>query len=219
MPCLRSPIGLGRAAAALLGLLIAVNLFAVYADLALYDVTGDLMNGSVGGAVFRRADSVQSLHAVAGHVRAVSSVVCAVVYLCWFVRVRGNAGVFDPAEQSMQPWWAVGGWFVPFLNFWYPRRIALEVWDASSPAGTRRSHALVNIWWTLWTLSLLVGWLGGLDFGKSATADEIHTATFLAMFVDVARIAAGVPAILVVLRLTRMQHEKALARAGVPAGA
>lgn len=214
---LRSPVGLGRAAAALLALVIAVDLFAVYADLVLYDVTGDLMNGAVGTAVTRRWDDAYSLNSLAVKVQSGSLLVCVIVYVCWFVRVRTNAGVFDPAEQSMRPWWAVVGWFVPLLNLWYPRRITLEIWDASRPVGARRSHLLVNVWWTSWIVSLLAYRLGHIQFGKDDAADEIHAAVYLVTISDALDIAAAALAILVVLRLTRMQQEKAaLAGPGVP---
>ncbi|MCX5236940.1 DUF4328 domain-containing protein [Streptomyces prunicolor] len=217
-PYLRSPVGLGRAAVALLGLVIAVDLFAVYADFVLYDVTGDLMDGAAGGAVTRRLDDAETLNSVAGGIQSGALVTCAIVYLCWFVRVRANAGVFDPGEQSMKPWWAIGGWFVPFVNLWYPRRVTLEIWDASRPVGARRSHALVNIWWTLWLLSLFSDRLGITDYGKTEAADQINAAAYQLMISDGLDIAAAALAILVVLRLTRMQHEKALAGPGVPVG-
>ncbi|MFD4562054.1 DUF4328 domain-containing protein [Streptomyces sp. NPDC058469] len=215
MSYLRSPIGLGRAAVVLLGLVIAVDLFAVYADFSLYDVTGDLVNGATGEAVFRRTDAVVSLDSLAGKVQLGSLAVCVIGYLCWFVRVRANAGVFDPGEQSLQPWWAVVGWFVPFLNLWYPRGITLEIWDASGPEGTRRSHLLVNVWWTLWILSLIADWMGDLHYEERFGAGGNHAVAEFSLIADVAEIVAAALAILVVLRLTRMQHEKALARAGV----
>ncbi|MEV0486378.1 DUF4328 domain-containing protein [Streptomyces sp. NPDC050508] len=38
----------------------------------------------------------------------------------------------------MKPSWAVGGWFVPFVNLWYPRRIT--GWAPRSPGTpTRRT--------------------------------------------------------------------------------
>ncbi|WP_262056081.1 DUF4328 domain-containing protein [Streptomyces sp. STR69] len=213
---LRSPVGLGRAAAALLGLVIAADLFAVYAGFKLYDVTGDLMNGATGGSVLRRADTAESLDSLAWKVHSGAMLVCVIVYVSWFVLVRGNAEVFDPAEQSMKSWWAVVGWFVPGLNLWYPRRITLEIWDASNPAGTRRSHLLVNVWWTLCLLTFLADRVGNLRYKESFEPDENHAVLQLSLLADTVEIVAAVLAILVVLRLTRMQHAKVLAGPGVP---
>ncbi|MET7567965.1 DUF4328 domain-containing protein [Streptomyces sp. NPDC005492] len=213
---LRSPVGLGRAAAALLGLVIAVDLFAVYAELALYDVTGDLMDGAGGRAVTGRLDDAESLNSLAGGVQSGALIACMIVYLTWFVRVRANAGLFDPSEQSMKPWWAIGGWFVPLVNLFYPRRITVEIWKSSSPLGTHRSQWPVNVWWTLWLLSLLSDRLGFTDYGKADAPDEIHAAAYQLVISDAIDIAAAGLAILVVLRLTRMQHEKALAGPGLP---
>ncbi|MBK3574047.1 DUF4328 domain-containing protein [Streptomyces sp. MBT65] len=213
---LRSPVGLGRAAAALLGIVVAADLFAGYAGFKLYDVTGDLMNGATGSAVLRRSDAAETLDSLAEKVHSGAMLVCVIVYVSWFVLVRGNAEVFDPAEQSMKSWWAVVGWFVPFLNLWYPRRITLEIWDASSPVGARRSHLLVNVWWTLWLLSLFADRVGGLHYKESAEPGENHAVLQLSLLADAVEIAAGVLAILVVLRLTRMQRDKALAGRAVP---
>lgn len=207
---------MGRAAAALLGIVVAADLFAVYTGFRLYGVTGDLMNGATGGAVLRRADAAESLDSLAGKVHSGSVLVCVIVYVSWFVLVRGNAEVFDPAEQSMKSWWAVVGWFAPGLNLWYPRRITLEIWDASRPpAGARRSHLLVNVWWTLWLFLLFAYWLGHQHYEKNRAPDYNHAVLQLSLFADVVEIAAGVLAILVVLRLTRMQRDKALAGPGV----
>jgi hypothetical protein len=218
-PYLRSPVGLGRTAAALLGLVIAVDLFAVYVDLVLYDVTGDLMDGAAGSAATRRLDDANSLNSVAVGAQSASLVMCIIVYLCWFVRVRANAGVFDPHAQSMKPGWAVAGWFVPFVNLWYPRRITRDIWDASSPVGARRSHLLVNAWWTLWILSLLADRVSTAQSRDADTVDGIHADAQALMISDALDIAAAALAIALVLRLTRMQNAKALAGPGAPVAA
>jgi len=213
----RSPVGLGRIAVALLGLVIAVDLFAVYADFRLYDVIGDVMGGTGGDAEFRRVEAAHSLDLLAGRVHTGALVVCVIGYLCWFVRVRANAGVFDPGEQSMQAWWAVVGWFVPGLNLWYPRRITLEIWDAGrSPAGARRSHLLVNLWWTLCVLSIVADRLGDMNYESDFTPAYNRAILLLSLLARTVEIVAAVLAILVVLRLTRMQHAKILAGPGVP---
>ncbi|WP_105973584.1 DUF4328 domain-containing protein [Streptomyces geranii] len=210
---LRSPVGLGKAVAALLGLVIAVDLFAVYADLVMYDVMGSLAIDGVDGAAYdalmRDADHADSLYATAGYLQPASVVVTMIVYLVWFLRVRVNAEVFNPFGHRMKRAWAGWGWFVPFVSLWFPRRIMVDIWDASSPDGRAR-HGLVNTWWTLWLGSLLTSRLAFTAYRSAGTADEIQSAAGQMLVSDVADIAAAILAILVVLRLTRMQHEKAL---------
>ncbi|MER7841009.1 DUF4328 domain-containing protein [Streptomyces sp. NPDC096040] len=207
---LRSPVGLGRAAVVLLGVVIAADLFAVWAGFLQYDAVGDLMDGEGGAGVFRRADRAYRLVGLAAGGHSVAMVACVVVYLCWFQRVRANAQVFDPLGQSMSPGWAIGGWFAPVVSLWFPRRITLEIWDASSPWGTTRSHLLVNVWWPMWLVSLFFGRMAKGDYDDAEGAAWVHAVTGEMLIADFVDIAAAVLAILVVVRLTRMQHEKAL---------
>ncbi|MEU9447495.1 DUF4328 domain-containing protein [Streptomyces sp. NPDC048277] len=207
---LRSPVGLGWATVVLLGVVVAADLFSVWADFLQYDATGALADGDTGAAAFRRADRAERMLGVAGGAQVGSLIACGIVYLSWFQRVRANAQVLDPLRQSKSPGWAIGGWFVPVVNLWYPRRITLDIWDASSPWGTTRSHTLVNAWWTLWLAALVADPL-------ATTGDDVEGAAQLRdgalrlILSDSLDIAAAVLAILVVVRLTRMQHEKAMA--------
>ena len=210
---LRSPVGLGWAAAVLLGVVIAADLFAVCADLIQYDAAGALADGEPSAAAFRRAERADSLLAAAAGAQAVALVACAVVYLCWFQRVRANAQVFNPFGHSRSPGWAIGGWFVPVVNLWFPRRITLDIWDASTPWGTTRSHALVNAWWTLWLASLFADRLATTGGGDTEGAAQVRDGALRMVFSDSLDIAAAVLAVLLVVRLTRMQHEKAMAGA------
>ncbi|MFC3578409.1 DUF4328 domain-containing protein [Streptomyces yaanensis] len=207
---LRSPVGLGRAAAALLGLVIATDLFAIWADTVVYDVMSDVVGGAVGDAMSRRADRADTLYTAAGIVQTTALLSSVIVFLCWFHRARVNAEVFNPFGHAKKRGWAIGSWFTPVVNLWLPRRITLDIWDASSPSGAPRPHVLVNAWWTLWIISLLTDRVGFSAYGKADTATEIRDAVRQVMFADVVDIAAAALAILVVLRLTRMQHEKAL---------
>ena len=107
--------------------------------------------------------------------------------------------------------WAIGAWFTPVVNLWFPRRIAGDIWDASTAWGERRSHGLVNAWWALWLLSLLAGRAAFTSYRRAETAPELHDAARTMLIADVADSVAAVLAIAVVLQLTRMQHQKALA--------
>jgi hypothetical protein len=131
------------------------------------------------------------------------------VYLIWFQRVRVNAEVFSPSGHRMRRGWAIGGWFVPIVNLWFPRRIALDIWDASSPRSKPGWHGLVNIWWTLWIFSLLAGRVGYTAYERAETSQEVHDSMDTVILADALDLAAAVFAVVVVLRLTRMQHEKA----------
>ncbi|MGV9450691.1 DUF4328 domain-containing protein [Streptomyces sp. NPDC003635] len=214
---LRSPIGLGRAAAAALGVVIATDLFALWTDVVLYDVVSDLADGS-GFVSVERADRADRIFAAGGVIQTVALLVSAVLFLCWFHRARVNAEVFNPYGHRKKRGWAIGGWFTPVVNLWFPRRITLDIWDASSPWGAPRPHGLVNAWWTFWVIELIAGRAAFTAYRKAETPEEIQNALQQILFADVVDIVAAALAIAVVLRLTRMQHEKALAGpAPVPA--
>ncbi|MDX3456783.1 DUF4328 domain-containing protein [Streptomyces sp. ME02-8801-2C] len=210
---LRSPVWLGKAVAVLLGVVMAADLFAVYAGITMQDALDSLAYDSLPfeyGTVLRDADRADSLYSTAGYIQTATFFVTAVVYLVWFLRVRVNAEVFNPFGHSKKRIWAGWCWFVPVVSLWFPRRIMLDIWDASSPAGTRAPHGLVNAWWTVWLVALLSSRNDFRTFQRADTAEEIRSAVDQAMFSDAAEIVAAVLAILVVLRVTRMQNEKAL---------
>jgi hypothetical protein len=206
---LRSPVGLSKAVAILLGLVIATDLFAVWADITMYDVTGSFADGDYSDAVQREAEHADTVYVMAGYTQTASLVAAIVVYLIWFHRMRVNAEVFNPFGHSKRRAWVIWGWFVPIVSLWFPRRVMLDIWDASTPVGSRGSHGLVNAWWTLWIISLVASRAGSTAYQRAETSEEIQGAVGQIMFADVIDIGAAVLAILVVLRLTRMQNEKA----------
>lgn len=214
---LKSPVALGRAVAVLLGTVVAADLFAVGAGVLSYGVWDELVQG---GGVPERAAWVDSLYVVAGVLQTVALLSAAVVFLVWFHRTRVNAEVFDPNGHEKKRGWAVGGWFVPFVNLWFPRRIALDTWDASSPWGAPRPHRLVNTWWALWLASTAVGQAAGRMYDRAETAPEIRRAVGQLLFADLLDVVAAVAAAVFVLTLTRMQDAKARGGPGaLPAAA
>ncbi|MWA13140.1 DUF4328 domain-containing protein [Streptomyces sp. BA2] len=223
---LRSPVGLARATGALLGVVIAADLYSLWAGTVVQDVMEDLRSAEFGvgyGAdLVREAERADTLYAVSGWLQMAALVATCVVFLCWFHRVRVNAEVFEPYIHTKTRGWTVGGWFVPVVNLWFPRRIALDIWDASGDrsvaldrtmtlgdSSARATHPLINGWWTLWVASLLVGRWASTAYWGAEEADEIDAAISRLMLADVLDIAAAVMAILFVLRLTRMQDTKA----------
>ncbi|WP_405517356.1 DUF4328 domain-containing protein [Streptomyces canus] len=213
---LRSPVGLGRATAILLGLAAAVDVFALGSDFLMYDVTGDLVGGGTGAAVLDRADLADTLTAAAGSAQLLVMLACAVVFVIWLWRVRRNAEVFAPDGHDKARAWVIAGWVVPIASLWYPRRVVVDIWDASSTGDRPDGHALINIWWTLWLLSQTIGQVLYTPFEVADTPQEIHDSMTQTMVADGLDLVAALVAAAVVLRLTRMQDEKARQGPAVP---
>ncbi|MGV9879453.1 DUF4328 domain-containing protein [Streptomyces sp. NPDC003006] len=224
---LRSPVGLGRAVVVLLGVVIATDLYALWAGTVMRDVMNDLITGDYGTDIEREAQHADVLYAQSGSVQLVALIATCVVFLVWFRRVRVNAEVFEPYIHRKTRGWTVWGWFVPVVNLWFPRRIALDIWDASGDrsvapdrtltldaSAARGPHPLINAWWTLWVANILVSRWASRVYGKAEEAEEIRSALNGMMLTDALDIAAAVLAIVFVLRLTRMQDRKA--RLGPP---
>lgn len=232
---LRSPVGIGRAAVALLGVVIATDLYSLWAGTVIKGVMEDLRSsretaGWYGPELVREAERADTLYGLSGWLQTAALVATCVVFLCWFHRARVNAEVFEPYLHGKSRGWTVGSWFVPVVNLWFPRRIAIDIWDASGPRSAaldrtmtlagpaaRPSHPLINAWWTLWLAALFVGRWATTAYWDAEEIDEVDAAVSRLMFSDVLDIAAAVLAILFVRGLTRMQDTKARAGAPMPA--
>ncbi|MEW2130403.1 DUF4328 domain-containing protein [Streptomyces sp. NPDC005435] len=195
---LRSPVGLGRATVTLLALVAVADVFAVGADALQLD------SATQG----RTSDLADLATGLTGGVQVLLMVATIVVYLCWLYRVRVNAELFDQSGQSMARGWVIGAWFCPFVNLWFPRRIVTDIWNASAPPGRPAGERLIDSWWALWLVSVIAD-----QATTRFDGDGVWEARVM-LFSDLTDMAAAVLAALVVLRLTRMQHQKAL---GVPA--
>jgi len=81
-----------------------------------------------------------------------------IVFVIWLYRARVNAeGRGWP--QRWSPRWAVGAWFAPVVNLWYPFQIMADIWRAGLPPQARKNRAVLpGIWWGCWlALPLVVG--------------------------------------------------------------
>ncbi|MDQ0794414.1 DUF4328 domain-containing protein [Streptomyces sp. B1I3] len=212
---LRSPVGLSKAVVALLSAVVVTDLLAVAAGLNLRGVIGDgVTDGFLNFGGESEALRADLLYSRAGSLQMLALLGTAVLFVIWFHRVRQNAEVFDASQQPMKAGWAIGSWFVPFGNFWLPRRIAGGIWTASArpaPDGGRGSvsKATLNAWWTAWVVSLLFSRYASRQYVASEEPQEVMDAAGLVIVGDVLDLLAAVLAIVFVRSLTRMQGERA----------
>ncbi|MEU7280204.1 DUF4328 domain-containing protein [Streptomyces sp. NPDC045431] len=213
MSVLRSPIGLSRAVVALLGVVIAVDCYALYADLEVRR----LMQGQVAAGQPRatvEGVGADVLMSGAGVLESLSFLATAVVFILWFHRVRVNAGVFAPDMFGSGPGWAIGAWFIPIANVVIPCKIARQTWRASrrdpyAAYGKGERPTLVMGWWLVWLFSGFVDALATRAYDDADRASEFVTACEALAVSEVADAVAAVLAIVVVRRLTAMQDAKA----------
>ncbi|MFE7778150.1 DUF4328 domain-containing protein [Streptomyces sp. NPDC057445] len=159
-------------------------------------------------------EGVERLYSLAGVIQTITLLTCAIVFILWFRQMRENAELFAPDAHSKARLWAVWGWLLPVVSLWFPRRITLDIGTASElrpgvPDAPRTPVTLVNAWWTVWICDIMLSNLASRYYTRAEEADPVKEAVGLMMAADLLDIAAGVLAILVVRRLTRMQLRRA----------
>ncbi|MBO1334850.1 DUF4328 domain-containing protein [Streptomyces sp. VRA16 Mangrove soil] len=209
---LKSPNGLAWMVVALLAVTVALDLAAVAVGIAEYRILGDLTDGAFSG--YGDLARWDDLYTLAGRGQLVLLVLTAIAFIVWFVRVRDNAQVMNPLGQSKARGWAIGGFFVPIVSFWFPRVIAHDTWRTSADelelAGKNRS-GLIDLWWWLWVADQLVGRFAGSQYSSAEDFEDMGSATGTMVFSDALDLAAAVAAICFVRSLTRLQNQKVLA--------
>lgn len=150
---------------------------------------GLALTGGSGSELFARTAPVSMLLFVA----------TTVVFLCWFRRCRLNAELFAPRTHKYTTGFAVGAWFIPVAMWWIPRRIALDVWRVTGPAG---GTWLINAWWMAWLAKTLVAAIA-LQFQSHPTGYSLYDQT--------AGIIAAALAVVVIRQVTARQDAKARA--------
>ena len=164
------------------------------------------------------ADSNDRRQLVIGAVQGSVFVLTAIVFLFWFHRAYRNLTALGAGPLRFRHGWAVGAWFVPFLNLWRPKQIANDIWRESDPGfGDGNSVPLAHLAW--WLAYLVMSSLYSSSFRRAVSADELsefQEVNTLYLVADSLAIAAGGLALLVVYRTTRRQTACAEALGLVP---
>lgn len=106
----------------------------------------------------------------------------AATFLMWLYRVQANLPALGIADARWGPWWAIGCWFVPVMNWVVPFMVVRDLWKASGPEARPGSWRNLPTppqlwcWWGLWLMGGLVisvGWGFSLQ-GRRTLADSIQ---------------------------------------------
>ncbi|MCC7071424.1 MAG: DUF4328 domain-containing protein [Deltaproteobacteria bacterium] len=88
-----------------------------------------------------------------------------VIFFCvWLNRAAHNVRALGHSGFETSPAFAVGSFFIPFLNLWKPYQATQEIWQASSATSNETSSwlssprsELIKAWWAAWIFSGIAG--------------------------------------------------------------
>ncbi len=132
----------------------------------------------------------------------------AIAFLMWFHRAHRNLPALGSRHLKYSPGWAVGGFFVPFLNLVRPYQVMKEVWRGSdpAPASLQAGHPddvpvspRIGWWWALW---IIMGIANQLSFRASMHAETVD-ALLAASWLDIGSDFISLPAALVTIFMVR----------------
>lgn len=134
-----------------------------------------------------------------------------VFFLMWLYRAYANLRAFNPSRRlDHSPGWAVGSFFIPFINLVVPYRAVKEAWQKSGPLDEAllsepNPPATFPIWWLFWLLSSFAGNIS-LRVSFNENVPE-RVATMISIVASVLSIIAAVFAYLVVDSIDKRQEE------------
>ncbi|MFD5030703.1 DUF4328 domain-containing protein [Streptomyces sp. NPDC058220] len=221
---LRSPIGLGLATSLLLGAVIVTDVLSLASGAHLYDLLRSMPRAQAALWTVPGVEDRQLYYDLFGLLQSVFYLSTGIVYVCWLFRLRDNAEVFAPGTHRRGRSWTGWGWLIPVVNLWFPRRITLDIWDASRPVGPyspdRPGRGLINLWWGFWLAQGFIALAGGAVYDTAESIGPTKVGLGLLMVSDLLDIVCAVLAVRLVRTLTHMQHVKArygsTAQEGVP---
>jgi predicted nucleic acid-binding Zn ribbon protein len=144
-------------------------------------------------------------------------VVTGVFFLMWIHRAHRNLPALGAHGLEFSPRWAVGGFFVPFLNIVRPFEVVREIWKASSPdvnvgdASSWQSSTspLLGFWWGSWIVYNVL-----MSF-RADSLDQLMIASRLNVLSDAVSAICAVLAIMII-RQTDARQEFKIKRLAVP---
>ena len=210
-----------RSARSLAGLLIgllamnaALDVVAAISDISYLGLLDRIATD--GAFTFEEADTADTRQATLGIMQLISYALCAIAFIIWFRRSYRNLGPLGASWLRFKPGWAVGTWFVPFLNTIRAKEIANDIWRVSDPAlppkmeGPALGHPVAKVVDLWWIALLISGVIGRMILTRDAptTVSEVQSATQLVMAGDLFDVVLSGLAIAVVKMTTDRQEQR-----------
>jgi hypothetical protein len=208
-------VWLTRLVLSLLVLTIALDFVAIVSDVSYHRLIERVANN--GDVSLTQAQSADDRQNTIGYVQFGVVVVGAIFFINWFSRAYKNLGRLGVAGLRWREGWAIGAWFVPFLNLVRPKAIADDIWRGSDPdlpaPRVLPEDAPVPWYFDVWWALFIVYWiLSRFAFQHARDADtlsSVSSATLLLVAADGLGVVSAAFAIAVVYRTVDRQRTRA----------
>jgi len=113
---------------------------------------GDLFDATSGNPDAFELSEAASRASTLSNIAQVGILVVGVLFLVWFykaVQFSEHLGL----RQRRSSGWAIAGWIVPIVNFWFPYQATKDM----IPPDNAETLGLVKSWWGLWIAMSLSG--------------------------------------------------------------
>lgn len=198
----RSVRGLGVAFSVLVASTALLDLVLAGWVWRVHGVLQDYVDGRIGEAELERTLAVTDLLDLGA---AAAYLAAGVVFVVWTWNVRSNAELVAPDAHHLAKRWAIWGW-LPIINFWFPRRVVVDVWQVSLPRHELgRGRAEVNWWWGLFIAYQVFDRIADRSLARSTTVDGFANGGAVLVVVAVLSVAAAALAVNVVRRISAWQ--------------
>lgn len=237
--------GIGLATVLLMGLMAVLYALRIVADIQVYNDLDEPLD-DIFSDDHPLDEAQEGLYETLSVLMAIGGLALIPVFLVWFHRVRCNAEVWMPGRHRFSPGWAVGGWFVPVVNLWFPKQITDDILTATNPPAPQAQQGqtyagqtyagqpypgyqgtpgrgLANAWWALGIVWLVMYFIGAVVLGNADDYDfgDLRTGMIFFLLGDLAALASAVCVLMLVHRISQTQDARMGAgyyAAGAPGG-
>ena len=196
--------------------IVVVDVAAVVSGLMERSLLADIADGDL--VTSSEADASDIRQAIVAGIQGTVFVLTCIAFLFWFSRAYRNLEPLGAGTRRFGQGWAVGSWFMPIVNIWFPKQIANDIWRASDPEAPRdqtstwRNASVPGLYLAWWLAYVAMSWLYSSASRLMLRAEgisELRTVNGIYLAADVLGAAAGVLAALVVHRTTTRQTARA----------
>jgi hypothetical protein len=135
-----------------------------------------------------------------------------VFWLTWLHRAYGNLALIGAKRSRFTRGWAVGWWFIPFVNLVRAYQVMKDLWLRSDSLNDRDAYdrlpapTFLSGWWGMCLTWGVLGRLVPFVTRDARTPLELINATDMGIVVNVVGVTAAVLAIKVVREIDRRQQ-------------